>query len=193
MKTFIISFLLVSLRAHAALTITDKNKLATVTLHTELIEASKRVYLAADFEASHTQGMIGCKLTLQHKNGQENGPTYQVEEESSLLPNEKIPFNLGLFPEKFHASGIDVKAHLVCNKITFFNRPQAKPVAQKALLKSTAPATETVGRTCCRMSPIKIICSHVRSDGSVDVGKSTQLHAGLDDPSKYEPCYPTED
>lgn len=59
MKTFIISFLLASLSAHATLTITDKNKLAIVTLHTELIESS-------------------------------------------------------LYPEKFHASGIDVKAHLVC-------------------------------------------------------------------------------
>lgn len=192
MKTLITALLFSSLSAKAALTITDKNKLATVTLHTELIESSKRVYLAADFEASHTLGMIGCQLTLQHKNGLEKGPSYKVEEETSLLPNEKIPFNLGLFPEKFHASGIDVKAHLVCNKITLFDRLQPKPVAQKTLLKSSAPTTETVGRTCCRMSPMKIICSHVRDDGSVDVGKSTQLHAGLDDPSKYELCWGRE-
>lgn len=192
MKTLIIALIFSSLSAKAALTISDKNKLATVTLHTELIESSKRVYLAADFEASHTQGMIGCKLTLQHKNGLENGPTYKVEEDTSLLPNEKIPFNLGLFPEKFHASGIDVKAHLVCNKITFFNRPQAKPVAQKTLLKSTAPTTTIEGRTCCRASSVKIICSYVRDDGSVDIGRSTQLHAGLEDPSKYESCWGKE-
>ncbi len=151
MRIFLMSILVAQIGlAHAALTITDKDKLASVTLHTELIDSSKRVYLAADFEATHKAGLISCEVTVEHRNGKEAGPTYTLKEDTSLLPNEKIPFNLGLFPESFHASGLDVKAKLECRKITFFAKKATKP-----LLKGTAQTP----RYCCRQSVLKIICA----------------------------------
>lgn len=189
MKYYALIFMIFCLAksVFAALTVVDCNKLATVTLHTELIDASKRVYLAADFEAKHQQGLIGCQLTVEHKNGLPEGPTYRLEEASSLLPKESIPFNLGLFPARFHASGLDVKAELVCRRVTFFNGKQNK--------KSTLKATLPVGTTCCRLSPIHINCASPPDNQSVDVEGSTQLTPTVTakQPSEYPSCWPDQD
>jgi hypothetical protein len=167
--------------AHAALTITDKDKLASVTLHTELIDSSKRVYLAADFEATHKAGLIACEVTVEHKNGKEAGPTYTIKEDTSLMPNEKIPFNLGLFPESFHASGLDVKAKLECRKVTFFDKKATKP-----LLKGTEQP-----RYCCRYNTLKIICASQPEGEDVNVNATEFNHllasGAIGD---YPPCYP---
>ena len=173
--------LLLSHSALAALTVEDKNKLATVTLHTEIIESSKRVYLAADFEAKHDKGLIGCELKITHKNGQATGPTYHLEEATSLLPKETIPFNLGLFPERFHASGLDVQAELVCRRVTFFEKKRPKP----KLLKASAERTQV----CCRMSPIILNCAS-QPDGSVEVKNNTQLTLLQRDPKDFDRCWP---
>lgn len=178
-------FILLTFLSHAqaALTITDKDKLASVTLHTELIDSSKRVYLAADFEATHKAGLISCEVTVEHKNGKAEGPTYTLKEDTSLLPNEKIPFNLGLFPESFHASGLDVKAKLECRKVTFFDKKPSKP-----LLKSSTQAS----RYCCRMSEIHTVCAS-EPEGGVevkDVGYN-MLHASGRD--NVPSCFPQPD
>lgn len=167
--------------AFAALTVEDKNKLATVTLHTELIESSKRVYLAADFEARHDKGIIGCELKLTHKNGLSSGPTFHLEETTTLLPKESIPFNLGLFPDRFHASGLDVKAELVCRRVTYFESLKSP----KPLLKSSA----SVQQFCCRMSTLILNCA-TEPEGGVEVNKTTQLTLAQQSPSDYPSCYP---
>ncbi len=171
----------------AALTVVDRHKLATVTLHTELIEASKRVYLAADFEAKHQQGLIGCQLTVEHKNGLSEGPNYRLEESTSLLPKESIPFNLGLFPARFHASGLDVKAELVCRRVTFFEGQQKKTTT----LKGNLP----LGTTCCRLSALQINCASPPGNVSVDVEGSTQLTPTVTakQPNEYPSCWPEQD
>ncbi|MCE3012205.1 MAG: hypothetical protein LW878_03990 [Proteobacteria bacterium] len=180
----ILASLALTQSAFAYLTVEDKNKLATVTLHTELIEASKRVYLAADFEAKHDKGVIGCDLKITHQNGQNTGPVYHLEETTSLMPKEMIPFNLGLFPERFHASGLDVKAVLVCRRVTFFDqRKGAKP-----LLKATT-APEPI---CCRMSNIALNCAS-QPDGSIELKNTTQLTLLQKDPRDYPSCWPVED
>ena len=176
-------------QAFAALTVPDKNKMATVTLHTELIDSSKRVYLAADFEANHTVGLIACKLTVEHKNGQKSGPTYKLDEYTSLLPKESISFNLGLFPSKFHASGLDVIARLSCNKVTYFDN-LVKSSAQKSMSLKTEPPQEIY---CCRLSPLHLNCAHSHDDGSIDVGRTTQLHSTRPPEGDYSPCYPDTD
>jgi hypothetical protein len=169
--------------AFAALTVTDKEKLATVTLHTELINASKRVYLAADFEANHKKGLIACEIKVEHRNGNEKGPLYTLVEDTTLLPNEKIPFNLGLFPERFHASGLDVKANLTCKELTFFDKPKPKTV-KKTMLKAGEPKHGY----CCRMSPIALICA-TEPSGGIDVN-ATEFRSSEIQENEYSPCYP---
>ncbi|MBY0517298.1 MAG: hypothetical protein K2P81_10335 [Bacteriovoracaceae bacterium] len=170
--------------AQAALTVSDKQNLASVTLHTELIPSSKRVYLAADFEANHKAGLIGCQLSVEHKNGQDQGPTYRLEEATSLLPNERISFNMGLFPDRFHASGLDVKAQLICKRVTFFDKQKKTP--KTTMLKST----DTKGSVCCRMSPLHLNCALERDNGSIDVDRSTQLNLAVSATEDYSPCWP---
>ena len=169
--------------AFAALTVTDKDKLATVTLHTELISTSKRVYLAADFEANHKKGLIVCEIKVEHRNGNEKGPLYTLFEDTTLLPNEKIPFNLGLFPERFHASGLDVKTNLTCKKLTFFDKPKPK-TAKKAMLKAGEPEHGY----CCRMSPISLICA-TEPSGGIDVN-ATEFRSSEIQEKQYPPCFP---
>jgi hypothetical protein len=169
--------------AFAALTVTDKEKLATVTLHTELISTSKRVYLAADFEANHKKGLITCELKVEHRNGNEKGPLYTLVEDTTLLPNEKIPFNLGLFPERFHASGLDVKANLTCKKLTFFDKPNPK-TANKVMLKAGEPEHGY----CCRMTPISLICA-TQPSGDIDIN-ATEFRSSEIPEKEYSPCYP---
>jgi hypothetical protein len=183
MRLLMISLLLAQVSmAHAALTITDKDKLASVTLHTELINSSKRVYLAADFEATHKAGLIACEVTVEHKNGKEAGPSYTLKEDTSLMPNEKIPFNLGLFPESFHASGLDVKAKLECRKVTFFDKKTTKP-----LLKGT----DQTPRYCCRYNALRIICAS-QPEGEDIIVNATEFNHPLASGAigDYSPCYP---
>ena len=183
MRLLIIIWLLAQVSiAHAVLTIADKDKLAIVTLHTELINSSKRVYLAADFEATHKAGLIACEVTVEHKNGKEAGPTYTLKEDTSLMPNEKIPFNLGLFPESFHASGLDVKAKLECRKVTFFDKKTSKP-----LLKGT----DQTPRYCCRYNTLKIICAG-QPEGEDVIVNGTEFNHPLASGAigDYSPCYP---
>ena len=184
MKKFSLIILITVLiqSAHASLTINDQHELATVTLHTEIIQASKRVYLAADFEAKHADGMIGCHLKIEHKNGLTTGPVYHLEESTSLLPKESISFNLGLFPERFHASGLDVKASLVCRRVTFFDKFKNP----KKLLKSSAP-TEQI---CCRLSQLHLNCATQPDGTSVEINKTTQLTLTQKDPKDYPSCWP---
>lgn len=163
--------------ARASLLVSDKSNLAVVTLHTELAGATKRVYLAADFEAKHKTGLISCDLTVEHKNGLPQGPVYRLSEETTLLPNEKIPLNLGLFPERFHASGLDVVASLKCREVTYFTK-------KKTLLKSTQDS-----KTCCRLNEFKVICTYRTVDDSVDVNY-TELTSSLKATQDYDPCYP---
>lgn len=179
------AILIHSQSALATLTVVDRHKLASVTLHTELIEASKRVYLAADFEAKHDKGMIGCELKIEHKNGQPSGPTYYLDESTTLMPKEVIPFNLGLFPERFHASGLDVKAELVCRRVTFFDNLRSRP--KPRLLK----ASETRTQVCCRTSPISLNCA-TEPEGGVEVGSITQLTVAKKFPNDYPSCWPEE-
>lgn len=180
---YLISLLTFSLAlpALAGLTVTDKDKLATVTLHTERINSSKRVYLAADFEATHKAGLISCDLTVQHKNGSAEGPSYTLQEDTTLMPNEKIPFNLGLFPESFHASGLDVKATLACRRVTFFSKKATKP-----LLK----ATERPSHYCCRLSVLRIVCA-TEPNADIEVnGTEFNLPASDAGGEQYPSCYP---
>ncbi len=187
MKKFSLLLLIIILMqsAHASLIVTDKDELASVTLHTEIIQASKRVYLAADFEAKHTNGMIGCHLKIEHKNGLSTGSVYHLEESTSLLPKENISFNLGLFPERFHASGLDVKANLICRRVTFFDKFKKT----KKLVKSNPP-TEKI---CCRLSPIHLNCATQPDDSSVEINKTTQLNLIQKDPNDYPSCWPQDE
>lgn len=156
MKNLLFAFtlLLPITSLHASIKLADQNKLATVTLHTEVISGSNRVYLSADFEANHHTGVISCDLSVQHRAGKEEGTLYHLNEDTSLLPNEKISFNLGIFPSYFHASGLDVKAKLTCQKLTFFdNKPTSKP--NKKLLR-----TDIEGKVCCKLNALRQICSY---------------------------------
>lgn len=162
MNKFLILMSLFITNVQAGLTVTDINKFATVSLHTEEMPATKRVYLAADFEATLPSGLVFCELEVNHKRGKDSGKTKTIKKETTLMAGEKMPFNLGVFPNFFHASGLDVKAKLVCKKIDFFEQNKLK-VTNAKLLKGP----ELI---CCQLNEFRTVCSSGGpSPGRIDV------------------------
>ena len=166
-------YLIVIVPAYADRSFTDLKNLGRVELRSEVIPNSSRVYLLAEFLSIKPTNSIFCELSLEIKH---SGHKFKLIQTSTLLPNEKIPYTVGVFPNSLHASSAGVSGELNCREL---------PIVPKKKIKIL---TKKLEGDCCMLNIFKVICSNNPAEGPILDIDSAKMTPNIVE--AYPPCFP---